>query len=76
MPRMTKDDAVQVLSNLRRYTPERSVVVSTDFHTLSWDQLDAVLEAADKYHYRKPTNANGSRARYFFAYLCRAAARG
>lgn len=37
-----------------------------DFHTLSSDQVDQVLDAADSANYRKPKNANGSRARYFF----------
>jgi hypothetical protein len=49
--------------------------LSVDFHTLRSEQVDKVLAAADERKYRKPTNANGSRARYFHAYLSRAAAR-
>ena len=46
-----------------------------DFHALSSDKVDALLTHADAYKYRKPKNANGSRARYFHAYLCRVAQR-
>lgn len=42
-----------------------------DFHALRSSQVDALLTAADRYKYRKPKNANGSRARYFHAYLQR-----
>jgi hypothetical protein len=48
---------------------------AADFFTLSTDEVDGVLREADARRYRKPANANGSRARYFFAYLQRAAAR-
>ena len=44
-----------------------------DFFTLSENEVDSVIEAANGWQYRKPRNANGSRARYFFAYLQRAA---
>lgn len=44
-----------------------------DFHTLSSAQIDALLIEADRVHYQKPVNANGSRARYFFARLQRQA---
>lgn len=43
----------------------------TDFHTLSSSKVDDLLRAADHYKYRKPKNANGSRGRYFFAYVQR-----
>jgi hypothetical protein len=36
--------------------------------------VDRLLVYADAYEYRKPRNANGSRARYFHAYLRRMAA--
>jgi hypothetical protein len=48
---------------------------SADFHTLSSEQVDALLASADAFKYRKPRNANGSRGRYFHAYLCRIIAR-
>lgn len=44
-----------------------------DFHTLDSDTVDKVLRAADFRKYRKPRNANGSRARCFYEYLNRAA---
>lgn len=45
-----------------------------DFHTLSTDQVEQVLVMADQAKYRKPKNANGSRARYFYQRLQRHAA--
>jgi len=44
-----------------------------DFFTLSAGDVESVIEAANAHKYRKPRNANGSRARYFFAFLQRAA---
>lgn len=44
---------------------------SQDFHTLSASQVDRLLQEADRVKYRKPRNANGSRARYFFQKLVR-----
>lgn len=41
------------------------VELGADFHTLSRSQVDALLVEAIRQHYRKPRNANGSRARYF-----------
>jgi hypothetical protein len=46
-----------------------------DFHALYTEQVDALIREADAYGYRAPKNANGSRARYWHAYLERAAAR-
>ena len=43
-----------------------------DFYTLSSSEVAQVLELADLVKYRKPKQANGSRGRYFFAYLQRA----
>ena len=48
---------------------------SKDFHTLSSREVEAVLAEADRQKYRKPKNASGSRARYFFQKLQREAAR-
>ena len=42
-----------------------------DFHTLNSSQVSVLLEFADEFKYRKPKNANGSRGRYFHAYLVR-----
>ena len=47
----------------------------TDWHAMCSDAKEAVLRAADAYGYRKPRNANGSRGRYFAAYVQRAASR-
>ena len=44
-----------------------------DFHSLPSDQVAQVLREADAVKYRKPKNANGSRARYFYEYLARTA---
>lgn len=46
-----------------------------DFHTLSAAQVDRLLAEADLARYHKPKNANGSRARYFYALLQRRARR-
>jgi hypothetical protein len=46
-----------------------------DFHALGTEAVDRLLAHADAMKYRKPANANGSRARYFHAYLQRVAAR-
>jgi hypothetical protein len=48
------------------------VDIRADFHTLTSAQVDAVLEQAQVSGYRKPVNANGSRARYFFSAVQRA----
>lgn len=44
-----------------------------DFHTLSSGEVEHLLEYANAHSYRKPRNANGSRARYWFNYLRRRA---
>lgn len=46
-----------------------------NFFTLSSSIVSLVLAAANEWKYRKPKNANGSRGRYFYAYLNRIAAR-
>ena len=60
----------QALNILTRYA-----IPQDDFHTLSSAQVDSVLAAADEYGYRKPRGANGSRGRYFHAFLLRVAKR-
>jgi hypothetical protein len=47
--------------------------VGQDFHTLSSAQVAKLIEMADYDRYQKPKNANGSRARYFYARLQRQA---
>lgn len=52
------------------------IPVDRDFHVLNSQHVQNVLDAADSVKYRAPRNANGSRARYFHAYLCRVISRG
>ncbi len=46
-----------------------------DFFTLTASQVCDLLTFADDYRYRKPVNANGSRGRYFYAFVLRHARR-
>ena len=62
-------DAAESLADQFRFDLNR------DFHALPSDQVEGVIAAADQWRYRAPRNANGSRARYFHAYLQRAIAR-
>jgi hypothetical protein len=50
-----------------------NIAIGEDFHVLSSTQVDGLLAAADQTKYRKPKDANGSRARYFHALLQRRA---
>jgi hypothetical protein len=47
------------------------VDLRADFHALPSDQVESLVRVADCVSYRRPRNANGSRARSFFAYLNR-----
>lgn len=51
------------------------IPVDRDFHALNSQHVQNICDAADSRKYRKPANANGSRARCFHAYLCRLIAR-
>lgn len=51
------------------------IKLGRDFFTLGAFEVTQVLCAADEWRYRKPKNANGSRGRYFYAFLNRAANR-
>lgn len=51
------------------------IEIGADFHALPGLTVEALVDAADRYRYRKPATANGSRARYFHAYLQRRARR-
>ena len=44
-----------------------------DFHALRSEVVDGLLVCATERGYRKPKNANGSRARCFYEYLVRTA---
>ena len=63
------NDARNILKNC-------AVPIAADFYAISSVKVDALLVWADKWQYRKPRNANGSRARYFHAYLQRLASQG
>lgn len=66
MARMTQHTAVEILTSIEAKRGQ-------DFYTLNSSQVEALLEYADELGYRKPKNANGSRARYFYAYVQRSA---
>lgn len=51
------------------------IPLTRDFHSLNSDVVESIIAAADSVKYRRPANANGSRARYFHAYLQRLVAR-
>lgn len=54
-----------ILCNIRAPFP--------DFHTLDSQKVASLVDCAQLHRYRKPKNANGSRARYFYSYLVRRA---
>lgn len=51
------------------------IPLDVDYHTINSSTVESIIAAANERKYRKPTNANGSRARYFHAALVRAASR-
>lgn len=61
---MTKTDATRLAARF-------NIPLDQNFHTLDSFTVERILDAADDYGYRKPANANGSRGRYFYAYLNR-----
>jgi len=68
MARLTHDDA-------RNLCAQFGIVRHPslpDWQAMDSDQKERVLRAANLIGYRKPKNANGSRGRYFAAYLARA----
>lgn len=67
MARMTYDDARNICA---QFGIIRHPALP-DWHAMDSDQKERVLKAADLVKYRKPKNANGSRGRYFTAYLSR-----
>lgn len=68
MARLAPSDANDILQRC-------GIVIGQDFHTLNTSTVEALLIEADKRGYRKPSNANGSRGRYFHEYVQRVAAR-
>ena len=69
MPRMTRETAEGILTRCH-------LTATPDFFTLSTGDVYSLLAEADAVKYRKPKGANGSRARYFYAYVLRAANKG
>lgn len=65
---MDKSDARELARNY-------GIPLNRDFHSLNTDTVESIIAAADSVNYRKPRNANGSRARYFHARLVRLASR-
>lgn len=65
---MTRQDAFEILYSI-------GATDKPDFFTLSSDQIDTLLERAKAFKYRHPKNANGSKARYFYAYVSRLASK-
>lgn len=50
---------------------KHQIPLDVDFHALSSATVERILAAADEARYRKPRDANGSRARHFHAKLQR-----
>lgn len=59
--------------NARATLAMLKIAIGQDFHTLDLIQKGKLLDEADRVKYRKPPQANGSRARYFHALLQRRA---
>ncbi len=68
--------AARVIEIPSHFLDSLGVAEWVDFYTLSASQVCTVLEYADAAKYRKPRNANGSRGRYFYERMRRAARRG
>lgn len=66
-------ETAQVTINAREALRACHVPFHADFHTLSSAQVDALITEANRVKYRRPKNANGSRARYFHNRLQRKA---
>jgi hypothetical protein len=65
MARMTRSDAFDILQRCK-------ISGQSSFFSLSSSEVSCLLEEADKRKYKAPKNANGSRGRYFYAYIQRA----
>jgi hypothetical protein len=70
---MKPKHAAAYRANARVTLQMLNIDLGRDFHTLSGTQVDALLVEADRVRYRRPVNANGSRARYFHELLQRRA---
>ncbi len=70
---MKKRHAAAHRANARATLESCGIRVGADFHELHASHVDALITEADRVKYRKPPNANGSRARYFHDLLQRRA---
>lgn len=72
---MAKTDLIRShrINDARMILRDCGVALGADYHALSSDVVDSLATWADKQGYRKPRNANGSRARYYHAMLQRRA---
>lgn len=64
-PKLSNCEALALLKS-------RGVDLKLDFYAQRWSAVDEILAVADLAKYKVPKNANGSRARYFYARLERA----
>lgn len=55
----------------RELLRSHGVPLGEDFHRLPSSTVDKIVDAANEYRYRKPRNANGSRARCFYEFANR-----
>ena len=51
------------------------IPLDANFYALSSGEVEELLTYADAHKYRKPKNANGSRGRYFHAFVQRVASK-
>ena len=65
---MDRYEALNILSRCQ-------VKPGANFYTLTTSQVSDLCDEADRVKYRKPKNANGSRGRYFHAFVQRCANR-
>lgn len=70
---MKQSNVVAYQADARAILDRIGATLGQDYHTLSSDQVDRVVTEADIRRYRAPRNANGSRARYFYALVQRRA---
>lgn len=52
------------------------IPLGANFYGLSSDEVGDLLAYADAHKYRQPKHANGSRGRYFYAFVQRVASKG
>ncbi len=62
-------------ANARHILSALKIEVGADFHSLSRDQVQRLLDEASLAEYRRPRDANGSKARYYHDRLQRLARR-